>query len=238
MLKAVLFDLDGTLLPMREDEFVPLYVKLLIKKISLHGYEEEKLTKVLWAGNKRIVLNDGMKSNEEVFWEELCSHLGEDFIKEKEYIDSFYTNEFLETKRICKENKLAKEIVKFVKDNNLLCILSTNPVFPRVCTKTRMGFVDLEESDFDYCSYYENSSYSKPNPIYFLEILEKFNLEPEEVILFGNNTYEDGECALKCGIKTYLVGDYIIYHDKAIHYFPVIKMEEVTKTIQKHLDDN
>ena len=98
-----------------------------------------------------------------------------------------------------------------------------------------MGFVGLEESDFDYYSYYENSKYTKPNPMYFKDILDKFNLKPEEVILFGNNTYEDGECALKLGIKTYLVKGYIIYNPKATHTFKEIEMKDVIPTIKSYL---
>ena len=197
MLKAVLFDLDGTLLPMNEETFIPKYLDLLSTRMEPKGYNKETFIKVLWSGTKKMYLNDGTKTNEEVFWEEFASYFGNDALKDKNYVDEFYTNEFLQTKSECKENPLAKQIVKFVKDNNLLCILSTNPIFPRVATKSRMGFINLEETDFDYYSYYENSKYTKPNPLYFQDILDRYNLKPEEVILFGNNTYEDGECAFE-----------------------------------------
>ena len=237
MLKAVLFDLDGTLLPMNEEEFIPLYLDLLATRMESKGYNKEKFISALWSGTKKMYLNNGTKTNGEIFWDEFSSHFGKDSLKDKEYIDEFYTNEFLKTKEACKENKYAKEIVKFVKNSNLLCILSTNPIFPKIATKTRMGFVGLIENDFDYYSYYENSHYTKPNPYYFLEILDKFNLKSDEVILFGNNTFEDGECALKCGIKTYIVDGFVIYHDKSFHSFPVIKMEDVTKIIKNHLNN-
>jgi FMN phosphatase YigB (HAD superfamily) len=54
-----------------------------------------------------------------------------------------------------------------------------------------MSFNDLYEDDFDYITSYENSNYTKPNPMYFQILLDEFNLKPEEVILFGNNEYED-----------------------------------------------
>ena len=44
-IKAVLFDLDGTLLPMDQDEFVKAYSMGLAKKLAPHGYEPEKLVK-------------------------------------------------------------------------------------------------------------------------------------------------------------------------------------------------
>ena len=52
-----------------------------------------------------------------------------------------------------------------------------------------MSYVGLTFDDFDYVTTYENSHNCKPNPQYFIDLLNKFNLKPSEVILFGNNTY-------------------------------------------------
>ena len=68
MLKYVLFDLDGTLLPMDQDVFVRAYFKELVKKIAPLGYEPEKLKNAVWTGMKYMVGNDGTQTNEEVFW--------------------------------------------------------------------------------------------------------------------------------------------------------------------------
>lgn len=42
-LRTILFDLDGTLLPMDQDEFVRGYFKLLAQKLASHGYEAKAL---------------------------------------------------------------------------------------------------------------------------------------------------------------------------------------------------
>ena len=39
MINTVLFDLDGTLLPMDQEEFVNTYLGLLAKKLAPHGYD-------------------------------------------------------------------------------------------------------------------------------------------------------------------------------------------------------
>ena len=46
----------------------------------------------------------------------------------------------------------------------------------------------------------------------------KFNLKSDEVILFGNNDYEDGECALKNNIKTYLIKGLVFHTQMKIHF--------------------
>ena len=235
MLKAVFFDLDGTLLPLNEEEFTKIYFGLLSKRMIPLGYEPEELTSVIWVGTKAMYKNDGIKTNEEVFWDVFKSHYGIEKMKDKEYLDEFYTNEFRKTKESCEENPLAKDIISFCKDNNLLVVLSTNPIFPKSGTMTRMSYIGLKEEDFDYVTYYENSSYCKPNPMYFKKLLNKFNLKPEEVIVFGNNTYEDGECAKLCGIECFMVGNYVINSSKTNAQFEHILMEKVIDKIKEYL---
>ena len=99
-------------------------------------------------------------------------------------------------------------------------------------------FLDhLKPEDFDYLTYYENSTYSKPNPKYFKSLLEKFNLKPEEVVLFGNNTLEDGDCSAACGIRCFLVKGNIIYDPKAMGSYPEISMSEVIPTMESLLTE-
>lgn len=238
MIKAVFFDLDGTLLPLDEDQFLMCYFDLLCKKVAHLGYEKDELIKVIYAGTMKMFQNNGVKTNEFVFWMHFIEHFGVSALNNKDVFDDFYLNEFKKVKEVCEENKLAREIVDFCKANVEYTVLSTNPIFPLDGTLTRMGFVDLKKEDFDFITSYENSSFCKPNPMYFKTLLDKFNLKGEEVILFGNNTLEDGECSLACGIKCYLVGDYIINNPKTQHNFPVIGMEDVIETIKKEIEEN
>ena len=63
-LTTILFDLDGTLLPIDNDAFTKGYFKLLAVKLAPHGYEPKQLVDAIWAGTAAMVKNDGTKSNE------------------------------------------------------------------------------------------------------------------------------------------------------------------------------
>ena len=59
MIDTILFDLDGTLLPMDQDAFTEYYFKLLAGKMAPLGYEPKQLIAAVWDGTKAMVKNDG-----------------------------------------------------------------------------------------------------------------------------------------------------------------------------------
>jgi FMN phosphatase YigB (HAD superfamily) len=100
-----------------------------------------------------------------------------------------------------------------------------------------MAISEIFENDFDLVTTYENSSFCKPNPAYFTDLLNRFGLSADEVILFGNNTNDDGECALGAGIKCYIIESRdLIESEKATHEFERIKITDVIDVIKKHLE--
>lgn len=236
MIKAVFFDLDGTLLPFNEDVFLKTYIGLLCEYIKRFGYESDKFVKTLFQGLELMYRNDGSRSNDDAFWEAFKANFGEEGLVNRPKFAHFYETDFLKTKYICKENPHAREIVDFCKENGLITVLATNPILPGRATIHRMGYVGLKEEDFDFITLMEEFGLTKPNPQYFIALLKKFNLKPEEVIMFGNNVKEDAMCAESVGIKTYLIdSDFLIVGENKNHTFPLIKMEDVIDEISKHL---
>ena len=77
-LTTVLFDLDGTLLPMDQDQFVKGYFGLLTQKLAPRGYDPKKLIDAIWAGTAAMVGNDGGRTNEAVFWARFAQIFGEE----------------------------------------------------------------------------------------------------------------------------------------------------------------
>ena len=65
---TVLFDLDGTLLPMDQDVFVKDYFSRIAAKVAPAGYDPKQLIDTIWRGTAAMVKNDGSKTNEEAFW--------------------------------------------------------------------------------------------------------------------------------------------------------------------------
>ena len=77
MNKWILFDLDGTLLPMDQEVFTKAYFKGLAGKLMPYGYDADTLVKTIWSGTAAMIKNDGSRTNEEAFWEVFYSVFGE-----------------------------------------------------------------------------------------------------------------------------------------------------------------
>ena len=218
--KAILFDMDGTLVPMDIDAFTTGYFKFLCKKLAYHGIAPDLIVKCIWAGTKAMIKNDGSKTNEDVFWDVFNTLIPGG--KEKLNADclDFYSNEFKQAIQFTSPNPLAKEAVEIAKSKVETVILATNPLFPAGGQVTRMGYVGLEPSDFAYVSSYEHERFCKPNPNYYKDILEKNSLKPEECLMIGNDEYEDAWSCSTLGIDCYLVTDCLIPSDKYHHDGP------------------
>ncbi len=189
--EIVLFDLDGTLLPMDQEAFTKGYFGLLAKKAAPFGYEPEKLVEAVWTGTKAMVKNDGKVTNEEKFWQTFGEIYGREALKDIPIFDEFYEKEFDGAKAFCGYTPKAAEAVKKAKDLGLRVALATNPLFPRTATEKRIRWAGLSPEEFELFTTYENAAFCKPNPSYYIEVAEKLGVSPERCLMVGNDVVED-----------------------------------------------
>lgn len=208
-MKAILFDMDGTLLPMDEDVFTKGYFKLLAKKLCPFGIEPQALVDAVWDGTKCMYKNDGSKTNEQVFWDRFSEKTGLDYKPFYEASNDFYPNEFHQAKVFAQENPLAKVAVEIAHEKAEKVVLATNPLFPMTGQVSRMSWMNLTPSDFDLVTSYENCSFTKPNPKYFEKVCETIGVDPKDCLMIGNSEDEDMHAAAALGIDTFLVEGFV-----------------------------
>ena len=209
MVKAVLFDLDGTLLPMGQDEFVKGYFRLLAKKLAPYGYEPDKLVKAIWHGTGAMIQNDGSCTNEVVFWKDFTNIFGEQARSHEPVFAEYYEKDFQQVKNICGYTPKAAEIVRSLKAAGVRVALATNPVFPAIATESRIRWAGLEPEEFELYTTYENIGFCKPNLDYYREILRRMELDAADCLMVGNDVDED-IVAGQLGMEVFLLTDHLI----------------------------
>ena len=207
MIKTILFDLDGTLLPMDQDKFIEGYFGAMAKRFISLGYDGEKSVKSVWRAIGVMFNNDGKQTNEEVFWQNLGEF--EKVSAESEIFDDFYKNEFQTLVKFCSFNKEIPKMIKELKKAGYKLVLATNPVFPPIGTNSRIKWAGLDASDFDLITTYDNIGYCKPNTEYYSDIVKRLNLRAEECLMVGNDI-DDDMTAEQIGMKVFLLTDCLI----------------------------
>ncbi len=208
MINTILFDLDGTLLPIKQETFVGAYFGEVVKRFAPYGYTKDQLVGSIWAGTKEMIKNDGTRTNHEVFWDKFSELLGEGVLKLLSEFENFYETEFHKVRELVPEGYSVRGLLDELKSMGMTLALATNPIFPRVASVSRLSWIGASMEDFSYVTTMENSSYSKPNLKYFEELLKTLGKTPKECLMVGNNAVED-MCVSKLGCPVYLANDTI-----------------------------
>lgn len=212
MTKAILFDLDGTLLPVDMDVFYHADFNGIGVRLAPLGYDPRNLLKAFQDSTIGMLTNNGNKTNQEVFWHHFRSVLGEKVMDDAAVIESAYLEELQKLKDFCEIHPMAAEVVRRSRELGYRVILATNPVFPASLTHSRITWAGLKPQDFEMITTFENSRFCKPNLEYYRDILSTMGLEAEECLMVGNDTRED-MVAEELGMKTFLLTDHVLNKD-------------------------
>ncbi|GFZ32612.1 haloacid dehalogenase [Clostridium zeae] len=207
-MNTILFDLDGTLLPMDTDEFTKIYFTEMAIYLS-DLIDGKTLAKNIWASTEAMVRNLDFKTNEEVFMEDFAARIDTDINTYKERFYSFYDTGFLNVKKAVYENNYIQKSVALLKEKGYELVIATNPLFPLKAILHRIRWAGLNASDFIYISSYEKNHYCKPQVKFYEEILNDLGKKASDCMMVGNDVEED-MVAGKLGIKTYLITDNLL----------------------------
>ena len=208
-LNTILFDLDGTLLPIDLPLFEKLYFEALGREF--HNLLTPKdLATHIWASTKAMIQNTEYKTNEEVFMEDFAKRISGDITIYQEKFNNFYSTGFHSVRESVHSSAMMQKSISLLKEKGYTLVVATNPLFPKEAIYTRIQWAGVEPSDFYYISSFENNHYCKPQIYYYKEILEHIEKQPEECLMVGNDVQED-LIAGKLGMETYLIIDHMVH---------------------------
>lgn len=205
--QAILFDLDGTLLPMELEGFARAYFGALAMELSDFGIAPEALVKAIWGGTRAMMKNDGSRLNVDVFWDSFTQLTGIDRALVEPRCDAFYATGFHAARAATQPNPLAAEAVRIAHEKAEKVVLATNPLFPMQGQATRLSWLGLSPEDFDLVTCYATDRFCKPNPAYFADVCQRIGVDPAACLMIGNDDREDMACARAAGMDAYLTTD-------------------------------
>lgn len=207
MLKAVLFDLDDTLLINNMASFVPAYFQLLSAAFA-DSVPAERLFLELTRGIEAMDANDGSgSSNEDAFKAVFYPALGLRREELQPVFERFYIEEFPKLRSITRPMPGARGVVEQAFSGDRQVVIATNPVFPRVAVEQRLDWAGLSVLDFafDLVTHIENMHATKAGSAYYREILSVLGREPQECLMVGDDWQRDMVPAAQMGIPVFWV---------------------------------
>ena len=207
-MKYILFDLDSTLYYLDEKNFLPTYFDAIGKKAVSIGYDYKVAMHAMYDGSVNMSNSDGVKTNEQLFWEAFEKVTGPLPEEDRAEFDSYYDSDFDKLKYMSKPVEGINDIIKTLKDKGYVLVVATNPVLPMTAQLTRMNWATLNPKDFAMITSFETFHYSKPDPRFYLEVANKFNAQPEDCLMVGNDVGGDILAAQKAGLKVFLINTY------------------------------
>ncbi len=209
MISTILFDLDGTLLPIDTEEFTEKYFMEI--SIKLRDYfTPEEVVKNIWDSTMYMISNiDPDKTNEEAFFEDFYERINHKAEILNPIFNDFYEKDFNNIREISTKSKYMIDAVALLKQKGYDLVVATNPLFPEKAILHRIEWAGLNKDDFIFISSLEKMHYCKPRLEFYEEVLDIIQKCPQHCMMVGNDIEED-MIAKNLGMKTYLIKDHII----------------------------
>ena len=215
MLKAVVFDMDDTLLSLNLNAFIALWALDESHLLAQVGRKNPLSVFAAYTGamlelNSAERTENDRRTNQEFFNSSLEGRCG---IPLSDPIIADVLECYERTVLPGKNDALvgaharegAHEAIEAVLGHGLRIALLTNPSFSRTCIECRMAWGDLLDVPFELVTTMENSTRCKPSSTYYQEALGKMGLAPQEVLMVGNDPKRDFPLP-DIGLQTAYVG--------------------------------
>ncbi len=204
-IKAILFDLDDTLIASDMKTFLPHYFRALTAKLA-HLVPPQKLIDQLLHSTSAMMADDHpSKTNQQVFFENFFPRIGIGREILSPLFDDFYQHDFGQLRDLTQVKPEAREIVSGLFARGYEVIIATQPVFPLTAIRQRLEWGGVGDFPYRLITSYENRHFSKPSISYFREILRLIGRQPPECLMVGNDFDHDILPATKIGMKTFWV---------------------------------
>ncbi|MCP4536546.1 MAG: HAD family hydrolase [Chloroflexi bacterium] len=209
MFKAILLDLDDTLLGVSDEALIPAYLQAIAQHVS-HLIPPDQFIADLMRATGEMDANDGTGlTNEKAFAAVFYPALGYKVDELRPIFEQFYEDEFPNLQPVTQVRPKARALVEWAFERGLQVAIATNPIFPLTAIEQRLDWAGVPVTEFDFAlvTSYENMHATKSHPAYYREILARLERQPGECLMIGDNWNLDVVPSTSIGIPTYWIAE-------------------------------
>ena len=206
-IRAVLFDLDDTLLENNMDRFLKGYFGLLAPHMA-PLVPPDRFMPALLASTRAMVENaDPAVTNQQAFIADFFPRVGRTVEEMMPAFDDFYATQFGRLRSLTRRLPEARAVVQSAFEAGLDVVIATNPLFPEAAIRQRMEWAGVADFPYLLVTSYEVVHACKPHPRYFTEIVERLGRRPGECAMVGDDWRNDIVPSRQAGLLTYWLNE-------------------------------
>ncbi len=206
LMRAVLFDLDGTLLDIDIDAFLHVYFGALGPVLAeVTGMTpKSSIDAVIDSTGAMMRPHPGL-TNRETFDARFSQLTGVDLGSNGTVIADFYRDVFPSLGAGLGPMPGARQAVQAASDAGMVLAVATNPIFPAAAVSERIRWAGLDDVPFALVTTYETMHACKPERAYFEEAAGMLGVQPSECLMVGDDVTLDMG-ATSAGMITFFTG--------------------------------
>ena len=213
MIKAIIFDLDGVLIELKDTHYECLNMAL--------GTID---TKYLISLDEHYKVYDGLPTRDKLKILTNQKGLAEKYYDEIKKLKQQFTIEFI-LNNVERDESMVSMMKSLKKDSYIIAIASNsvkNTIYSAAVMQGYVGYIDMVMSNQDV-------NYSKPNPEIYLTTISKLGLKPEECIIVEDSPFGIEAAQNSGGYVIKVKNSTEVTYNKLKEQINLIEMKETNK---------
>ncbi len=207
MIKAVLLDLDNTLLHNHDKAFAAAYLRLVGEYLGARWRRDDLSGTFLRAIRALAGRRDMQQTNTDLLLSILCQEMGVPASDIHAALEDFHHKRYPSLNTYARPVPGAAALVEALRDQQYAVAIVTNPIYPAEAIRQRLAWANLPHT-FDAYALVTNADimrFTKADPAFYVEVVARIGVEPDEAIMIGDSFKNDIQPARQVGLHTYQV---------------------------------
>ena len=207
-LKAVLLDLDDTLVHIDTELFTRRYIDLIGSFVAARfsTITADQFKKAVISATRQVSRDlDPMRLNQAVINASINAAVSVPTLQLDNAMVEFFDGPYRTLSSLAAPMTGGRQLIDWILAHNIILVIATNPLFPSQATYERMRWAELDplHRGFALITTANNSHFTKPNIAYYSEILAKIGVDAAQALMVGDSFESDIQPALAAGMSTY-----------------------------------
>ncbi|WP_306361719.1 HAD family hydrolase [Nocardia sp. CC227C] len=200
---TVLWDLDGTLVELRQRTFgtlMPLVAAAAFRDVL----PPHRFLPVLRATLDQVRNNDGELTNHDLLVRSLAARAAIPVAEADRRFRALAASGLPRLRRCFRPVPAARVLVDLLAERGVTQVVATNPLWPRSTAEDRLRWGGIDPAVFAHICSGETMRRAKPRVEYYGELLELLGVPGQQCVMVGNDPVKDPPAAA-LGIPVYLL---------------------------------